>query len=284
MSNLTGIDISLFDVVVQPIGLDPGPDAAFVAVTPPIQSLDIFVPVLDRSKRPVASVVYALWVFWVGEEHDDGKDLIAAFRRSWPCDVQSVDVACVDGLDDPFPSPFVFIVYRRVEVCGDDAFGDGAADDAAFEQIAGVVERGTEKGGNWKSEMFVNAGRVDDIRVFLLEIGLRGNLSVVDAFEDCDGIARPRLENHHDLHGDTEQNLRCEELAWYFFGIFQRGVGADKHLDDGYRLAILLVGEQFRTFASRASSKVAVQDNAQFDKFPFPAHGEKCPREEAGRF
>ena len=36
-----------------------------------------------------------------------------------------------------------------------------------FEQIAGVVERGTEKGGNWESEMLVNTGSVDDVRVFI---------------------------------------------------------------------------------------------------------------------
>ena len=82
----------------------------------------------------------------------------------------------------------MFIVYRRVEVRGDDAFGDGAADDAAFEQIAGVVERGTEKGGNRESEMLVNTGGVDDVRVFFFEMGLRGNFAVVDAFEDGDGI------------------------------------------------------------------------------------------------
>ena len=39
-------------------------------------------------------------MFWVGEEHDDGKDLIAAFRRSWSCDIQSLDIARVDGFDD----------------------------------------------------------------------------------------------------------------------------------------------------------------------------------------
>ena len=100
MSNLTGIDISLFDVVVQPIGFNPSPDTAFVAMTPAIQSLSVLVPISDWSECPVASVVYALWVSRIGEEHDDGKDLIAAFRRPWPGDVQSVDVARVDGLDD----------------------------------------------------------------------------------------------------------------------------------------------------------------------------------------
>ena len=114
MSNLTGIDILLFDVVVQSIGFNPCPDATFVAVTPPIQSLDIFVAVSRRSKCPVASVVYALRMFRIGEPHDDGKDLIAAFRQPWPCDVQSVDVARVDGLDDlPF-SP------RQVNECYND--------------------------------------------------------------------------------------------------------------------------------------------------------------------
>ena len=100
MSNLTGIDILLFDVVVQPIGFNPCPDAAFVAMTPPIQPFGIFIAALNRSKRPVTGVVYALWVLRVCEEHDNRQDLIAAFRRSWPCDVQSVDVARVDGLDD----------------------------------------------------------------------------------------------------------------------------------------------------------------------------------------
>ena len=82
------------------------------------------------------------------------------------------------------------------------------------------------------------------------------------------------------MHGDTEQNLRREELARHFRVVFQRGVGADNALDVGYRFAVLRVGEQLRAFASCASQKATVQDNAQFDEFPFPAHGEKCPREE----
>ena len=41
------------------------------------------------------------------------------------------------------------------------------------------------------------------------------------------------------VHGDTEQNLRREELARYFYGIFQRGVCADKTFDVGYRFAVL---------------------------------------------
>ena len=108
MSNLTGIDILLFDVVVQSIGFNPCPDATFVAVTPPIQSLDIFVAVSHRSKRPVASVVYVLRMLRVCEPNDNRQDLIAAFRRSWPCDVQSVGVARVDGFGDLPPRPFVF--------------------------------------------------------------------------------------------------------------------------------------------------------------------------------
>ena len=50
-------------------------------------------------------------------------------------------------IGDLLSRSFVFAMYRRVEVCGDDAFGDCSPDDAAFEQIAGVVERGTEEGG-----------------------------------------------------------------------------------------------------------------------------------------
>ena len=75
--------MSLFDVVVQSICFNQSPDTAFVAMTPPIQSLNILVPVSDRSECPVASMVYVLQVLRVGEEHDDGKDLIATFRRSW---------------------------------------------------------------------------------------------------------------------------------------------------------------------------------------------------------
>ena len=92
--------MSLFDVVVQPIGLDPGPDTAFVAVAPPIQPLNILVPIPDWSICPVTRMVYALWMSWVREPHDNRQDLVAAFRSPWSCDVQSLDVARVDGLDD----------------------------------------------------------------------------------------------------------------------------------------------------------------------------------------
>ena len=92
--------MSSVDSVVQTVGFNPCPDAAFVTVTPDVKSLDVFVPVLDRLKCPVACVVYVLRVFWVGEPHDNGKDLIAALWRPWPCDVQSVNVARIDGLDD----------------------------------------------------------------------------------------------------------------------------------------------------------------------------------------
>ena len=104
MSNLTGIDISLFDVVVQPIGFDPGPDAAFVAMTPPIQPFDIFVAVPGRSKCPVACVVYVLRVSRVRKPRDDGHHLLAARRRPWPPDFQSVGIAGIDGLDDFLPN------------------------------------------------------------------------------------------------------------------------------------------------------------------------------------
>ena len=88
--------MSLFDVVVHPIGFDPSPNAAFVAMTPPIQPLDIFVAVLYRSKCPVASVMHILRMLRIGEPHDNRQDLIAAFLRSRADDVQSVDVARVD--------------------------------------------------------------------------------------------------------------------------------------------------------------------------------------------
>ena len=90
----------LFDVMGQTIGFDPCPDSAFVTVAPDVKPLDVFVPVSCRSECPVASVVYALWMLRVGKEHYDGQDLIAAFRCSWPCDVQPLGVARVDGLDD----------------------------------------------------------------------------------------------------------------------------------------------------------------------------------------
>ena len=86
--------------MVESVGFNPSPNPTFIPITPDEKRVLILVPVLDRSKRPVTRVVYALWVLRVCEEHDNRQDLIAAFRRSWPCDVQSVDVARVDGLDD----------------------------------------------------------------------------------------------------------------------------------------------------------------------------------------
>ena len=130
---MIGIDIWSIYVVVQTVGLDPCPNATFIPMTPKIKFLFVVVAIFDYMIRHVASVVYVLRMLRICEPHDNRHHLIAAFRRPWPCDIQSVGVARVDGLDDPLPRPFVFIVYRRVEVCGDDAFGDGAADDAAFE-------------------------------------------------------------------------------------------------------------------------------------------------------
>ena len=92
--------MSSADSVVQTIGFNPCPNSAFVTVAPDVKSLDVIVPVLGDFECLFARVVYALWVLRVCEEHDNRQDLIAAFRRSWPCDVQSVDVARVDGLDD----------------------------------------------------------------------------------------------------------------------------------------------------------------------------------------
>ena len=45
-------------------------------------------------------VVYVLRMLRIGEPHDNRQDLIAAFRCSRADDVQSVDVARVDGLDN----------------------------------------------------------------------------------------------------------------------------------------------------------------------------------------
>ena len=72
--------MSSVDSVVQTIGFNPCPNSAFVTVAPDVKSLDVIVPVLGDFECLFTRVVYALWVFWVGEEHDDGKDLIAAFR------------------------------------------------------------------------------------------------------------------------------------------------------------------------------------------------------------
>ena len=88
------------DVVVQTVGLDPCPNAAFIPMTPKVEFFFVVIAIFDYAIRPVATVMYVLRMLWVREEYDDGKDLIAAFRRSWPCDVQPVGVARVDGLDD----------------------------------------------------------------------------------------------------------------------------------------------------------------------------------------
>ena len=86
--------------MVESVGFNPSPNPTFIPITPDEKRVLILVPVLDRSKRPVTGVVYALWVFWVGEPYDNGQNLISTFRCSWAAYVQSVDIARVDGLDD----------------------------------------------------------------------------------------------------------------------------------------------------------------------------------------
>ena len=88
--------MSSVDSVVQTLGFNPSPDSALVTVAPDVKSFDVFIPVLGDSERLLARVVYVLQMLWVGEPRDDGKDLIATFRRSWSCDIQPVDVAGVD--------------------------------------------------------------------------------------------------------------------------------------------------------------------------------------------
>ena len=92
--------MSSVDSVVQAVGFNPCPDSAFVTVTPDVKSLDVIVPVLGDFECLFTRIVYALRMLRVCEPYDDRQDLIAAFRRPWPCDVQSVNVARVDGLDD----------------------------------------------------------------------------------------------------------------------------------------------------------------------------------------
>ena len=85
---------------VETIGFNPCPDEAFISIAPFEEIVRVAIPVSDFSEGNFASVVYTLRVLRIGEEHDNRQDLIAALRRPWPCDVQSVDVARVDGLDD----------------------------------------------------------------------------------------------------------------------------------------------------------------------------------------
>ena len=86
--------------MVETIGLHPCPDAAFVPIAPDEEVVSVVIAVPDFSKGDFTRVMYALWVFRIGEEHDNRQDLIATFRRPWPCDVKPVGVARVDGLDD----------------------------------------------------------------------------------------------------------------------------------------------------------------------------------------
>ena len=90
---MIGIDRWLTDAVIETVCFNPSPNPAFVAMTPKVKPFFVNVTVFGKVKGSFASVINALWVFRVGEEHNDRQDLIAAFRRPWPCDVQSVDVA-----------------------------------------------------------------------------------------------------------------------------------------------------------------------------------------------
>ena len=97
---MIGIDIWSIYVVVQTVGFNPCPNATFIPMTPKIKFLFVVVAIFDYMIRPVTGVMDVLWMLWVGKKHHNRQDLIAAFRCPWPCDVQSVGVARVDGLDD----------------------------------------------------------------------------------------------------------------------------------------------------------------------------------------
>ena len=98
-------------------------------MAPKIQFLLVIVAIFDYMICPVASVVYVLRMLWVCEPNDNRQDLIAAFRRPWPRDVQSFDIARVDGLDDLPPSMEVLCPdrlddlrhggVRKVSVCAE---------------------------------------------------------------------------------------------------------------------------------------------------------------------
>ena len=79
--------------MVETVGFNPSPNPAFVAMTPEIKPFFVNVTVFGEVKGSFAGVINALWMLRICEPRDDGIDLIAAFRRPWPCDVQSVDVA-----------------------------------------------------------------------------------------------------------------------------------------------------------------------------------------------
>ena len=94
--------------MIEAVCFNPSPDSAFVAMTPKVKPFFVNVTVFGEVKGSFAGVINALRMLRICEPHDNRQDLVAAFRRPWPCDVQPVDVARVDGLGDFPPRPFVF--------------------------------------------------------------------------------------------------------------------------------------------------------------------------------
>ena len=73
-------------------------------MAPKVQFLFAGVAVFGRAVCHVAGMVYVLRVSRVRKPRDDGHHLLAARRRPWPPDFQSVDIAGIDGLDDFLPN------------------------------------------------------------------------------------------------------------------------------------------------------------------------------------
>ena len=153
-------------VVVQTIGLDPCPNATFIPMAPKIQFLFVVVAIFDYMIRPVASMVYILMVSRVREPYDNRQDLIVAFRCPWPCDVQSVNVARVDGFDDLSSSLGMLCLDRFDDLC----HGIECCVPFRAEKEVEYLPIGVEKGGAVFIDEIAVCG--DAVRSFLFGEGL----------------------------------------------------------------------------------------------------------------
>ena len=88
------------DAVVKAIGFNPGPETAFVPLTPHEERMGIPVSAGQGTEGPLTSVVYVLRMPWVCEPHDNGHHLLSAGRRPRSANLQPVGVPGVDGPDD----------------------------------------------------------------------------------------------------------------------------------------------------------------------------------------
>ena len=178
--------MSLFDVVVHPIGFDPSPNAAFVAMTPKVKPFFVNVTVFGEVKGSFAGVINALRMLRIGEPHDNRQDLIAAFLRPRADDVQSVDVARVDGFDDLSSGPLVL----RPDGFDNLRHGIECCVPVRGEKEIEYLPIGAEKGGAILVDEIAIRGNA--VRSFLFGEGLRlAGTEAVDGKGGGEGVGRP---------------------------------------------------------------------------------------------